>query len=121
MPVGRSDGCRSTTWCHETCAMVKTRPDQRSTDAGSISRTALTQTAQNRLRRGALYTYSIPLTSWGKSEPVRPTDPMPRTARKKMSRKRPTDRPSAARSAAIFLSRKRPTDRPSAARSAAIF
>ena len=102
MPVGRSDGCRSTTWCHETCAMVKTRPDQRSTDAGSISRTALTRTAQNRLRRGALYTYSIPLTSWGKSEPVRPTDPMPRTARKKMSRKRPTDRPSAARSSPIF-------------------
>ena len=29
MPVGRSDGCRSTTRCHETCAMVKTRPDQR--------------------------------------------------------------------------------------------
>ena len=63
MPVGRSDGCLSITWCHVTCAMVKTRPDQRSTDAGSISRTALTRTAQNRLREGR----SIPLTIVGEN------------------------------------------------------
>ena len=44
MPVGRSDGCLSITWCHVTCAMVKTQPAQRSTDAGSISRTAHTRT-----------------------------------------------------------------------------
>ena len=40
MPVGRSDGCLSTVWYLARCTMVKTRPAQRNTDAGSISRSA---------------------------------------------------------------------------------
>jgi hypothetical protein len=40
MPVGRSDSYLTIAWCHATCVMVKTRPDRRSTDAGSISHTA---------------------------------------------------------------------------------
>ena len=44
MPVGRSDGCLSTTQCHVRCVMVKTRLAQRSIDARSISRTVHTRT-----------------------------------------------------------------------------
>jgi hypothetical protein len=40
MPTGQSDGCLSTVWCQPRCVMVKTRPAQRNTDAGSISRSA---------------------------------------------------------------------------------
>ena len=40
MPTGQSDGCLSTVWDETRCVMVKTRPAQRNTDAGSISRTA---------------------------------------------------------------------------------
>jgi hypothetical protein len=40
MPVGQSDGCLSTIWYPPRCVMVKTRPAQCNTDAGSISRTA---------------------------------------------------------------------------------
>jgi hypothetical protein len=40
MPVGRSDGYLSTAWCHATCVMVKTRPEQRNT--GEISMSQLT-------------------------------------------------------------------------------
>ena len=43
MPVGRSDSYLTIAWCHATCVMVKTRPEQRITDAGSISGTAHTQ------------------------------------------------------------------------------
>ena len=50
-PVGRSDGCLSTTRCHATCVMDNTRPDQRNTDAGSISRSAHTRTTSTRAPR----------------------------------------------------------------------
>ena len=40
MPTGQSGGCLSTVWGEATCVMVKTRPAQRNTDAGSISRSA---------------------------------------------------------------------------------
>jgi hypothetical protein len=43
MPVGQPDGCLSTVWYLARCTMVKTRPAQRNTDAGSISRTAHTR------------------------------------------------------------------------------
>ena len=38
MPVGRSGGCLSTVLCQPRCVMVKTRPAQRNTDAGSVPR-----------------------------------------------------------------------------------
>ena len=40
MPMGQSDGCLSTVWYQPRCAMVKTRPAQRNTEGGSISRSA---------------------------------------------------------------------------------
>jgi hypothetical protein len=51
MPVGRSYGCLSTVRYHATCAMVKTRPAQRSTDAGPISHTAHTRLTQAHVPR----------------------------------------------------------------------
>ena len=38
MPMGQSDGCLSTVWYQPRCVMVKTRPAQCDTDAGSVPR-----------------------------------------------------------------------------------
>ena len=38
MLTGQSGGCLSTVWGEATCVMVKTRPAQRNTDAGSVPR-----------------------------------------------------------------------------------
>ena len=63
MPVGRSDGCLSSAWCHATCVMVKTRPEQRITDAGSISRTAHTR-IRSASRNGFHHTEAVCDARW---------------------------------------------------------
>jgi hypothetical protein len=66
MPIGRSDGCLSTVWYQPRCAMVKTRPAQRNTEGGSISRSVPAPPTELRraLRNGFHYAHAECNAHW---------------------------------------------------------